>query len=252
MLATNCEACRFLMEGAGCAAGRFCIKDAEDHIVAPGQCRLRKDRAWEPDLDLEQAHEKAKEDLTLKFDLFVTYDEKTETITQLDKTVQWFIRSPFCNRIVIADITGQENRHGMSVSFAKHVYKEDFASGKLVVDASIDKEEKTPVSIRRLAKMSKSKYFIVLPADKIISDLDLLNDHLVNDDVRAVFWSFPTRIGSCTDVSTPFQCYGLYLTGPYKFLNSKSDDSPFSLQLIDIEKETGICLSWFFDRCKIV
>jgi len=267
MIATNCGKCCFLtksIHGLKCAAGQFCNINEGQQVVTPGCCKLQRSSKWEQKQlagkSTEDLLKTVREEMGLRFNLVVIFDEQVHTSEFLEKTLNdtWYHK--FCSEIIVADLTGNEKREGLSIDFVKQYD----GPTKIKTDCVVEHGESHPAAIRRVVKLfaKKGNYLMVVPAGQKISNLDKLDQHLRNVDTRVAFWHFPIRCGNTTLVEK-YPYYGLYLLKPYlcfsrPFLAIQegaepvANDEPFCAELQKYENELGLSLCWLFDRCKLV
>jgi len=266
MIGTNCGNCCFLVQnanGIGCAAGQFCNMNEMNQVVTPGFCRLKRSAKWKNrqlvGKSMEDCIETAYEEMgLLSFDMVVIFDEKMQAMENIQKTLDDSWYHDYCKHVLIADLTGTEDRKGTSVEYVKNY------SGptNIKTDCVIDPSESHPAAIRRVFKMTNSNFVLVIPAGQWITGLERLSDHLSKGWSRAAFWHFPIRCGE-TVLVEKYPYYGLYLSQPYQKLSRPfikldgqedpvANDNPFCVELQQYEDDLGLSLTWMFDRCRLV
>ncbi len=264
---TNCRNCCFLKQdekGIGCSAGQYCAISG-DKIYTPGCCRLKRTKKWRnevaPGTDNQNAIAIARNEIALEFDLLVVFDECLHEKEMIHRTItdnEWM--DDRCNKIILCDISGRrvDNKH--SLEFFQD-YRGDIP---LSLDCSISAEN--PVrSIRRMVANCPSRYFLVLPAGKILSGMRELGNKIMCDNTRCVLWKFPQKYGETTLNMKGNTIFSLYYTKAFKTLTNRCREEcmekdqpcgcePFYNDLVSIESETNsqVFLSQTIDECVII
>lgn len=264
---TNCKNCCFLEQdekGIGCSAGQYCVISGQD-IYTPGYCRLKRTKEWLANaprtLGDHNMVEIARHEIALEFDLLVIFDECLHEKADLHRTItdnEWM--DDRCNKIIVCDISGRRvnNRHSLE-------YFEDYRGDiPLVLDYSISAEN--PVrSIRRMVVNCPSRYFLVLPAGKTLSNIDKLSLKIMFSDMKCVLWKFPPKYGETTLNMKGNTIFSLYYRKAFKTLTNHCKEEctekdqpcgcePFYNDLVSIENETNsqVFLSQTIDECVII
>ncbi len=255
MITTNCDSCCFLKQddqGKGCALGQWCVSE-NDKTHAPGYCRLCRSRKWykkQDTTDLKILCEQLTVENVLKFDMLVFFDEATNTIDDLKKTLdsRWY--GDFVEKIIIVDTTGfGPDRENLAMQYLNS--KEHLVP--TVVDSSVEHESQldTERTIHRLVKQITAPFFMAIPAGRIVKNLDALNVMVQHMACRVVHWSFIRMIGTTTIVSQKL-CNGLFITKPYKAIMKIPEVELFTEQLQIEESETTIMLTIPCWNCLLV
>ncbi len=261
---TNCKKCCFLMQdekGVGCAANQYCVIVDQD-IYTPGHCRLQRSKIWkdkEPKhLELSTLVAVAKHEKKLKFDLIIVYDECLHDRDNLMKTINCDWGKNKCQQIIVLDITGgrTSNEHSLEC------FREYDGDIPLKVDCSINAEN--PVrALRRIEKQCSSEYFLVLPAGKILTNIDVLARRIDSCEEKCVLWNFIQQIGSTKLYLKGNQIFGLYDLKMFRFLTNRckeecvADDQPckckpFASDLQELELKMKSSISLCNQTCDCV
>lgn len=259
MIHTKCSDCCFFRSGQ-CSANQW-MEEGEE-AFARGYCHLKRTQAWQkqyPQLNEIALLALIKRELGLKFDLLVLFDENTFTYNDLDRTINtqgW--KDEFCTKIMIADITGNEDRQeNISKRFLENNTKENLVP--LYVDQSIDRENSAR-TIDRLYKKFNSRYFLVLTAGQIVNNLTTLNRSLTTHVGRAVHWRFPIKINE-TYIDFIYPFVGLYHRIGFHLLHQRCTEdclksqpckcSNFVYTLSKDSEQLEFNLSLLFNECVI-
>lgn len=159
------------------------------------------------------------------------FDNTKNTIDELKNSL--CIDHLECKQIIIADVTKQENDKGNIIDIFKN--KKDYTVIPVKLDILLDKDETKDQSIRRISKLCKEKYFVVIPCEKQISSGQNYRMCIeINEkDTRFIRWFFYNDCG-----------YGIYIKQAYDILTSKYSN-PFADILSNEETSTGIMLSCY-------
>jgi hypothetical protein len=247
MITTGCEGCCFLkqdIKGKGCSIHQLCaIKD--EKIFAPGYCRMCRSNKWaakQGTTELAKLHQKVLDERKLKFDMLVFFDEATNNLSDLKRTLDsdWYSR--YAQRIIIMDMTGFGNRQNLALQYIKH----QSHTTPIVVDSSVAHESihQRGETIRRLSKQITAPFFMAIPAGSLPNNFDSFARMIQHIPSRVIHWSFPFTIGATAIVPNQLQ-YGLFITKPYKELMKSPETESFTGRLRKEEKETEMGLSWF-------
>jgi len=256
MITTGCEGCCFAQQsdkGRGCALGQMCVtKDGE--MFAPGYCRICRSHKWrekQGTVNLAELYSQVIDECALKFDLLVFFDERINTIEDLERTLNsdWCIR--YCRKVIIADITGfGKERKNLALQYLKNHEPPILTTvNSSVIYEPIDQREET---IRRISSQVKSPFFVAIPAGVVIDeeDFDSFAEHVQYMPSRVIHWAFPIRIGETIIVHNKLH-YGLFITKPYKTLTKSPEVQSFTEQVRKEEIETDMKLSWLYQDCLI-
>lgn len=251
MITTGCEGCCFLKSddrGKGCSVQQLCaLKDGQ--AFAPGYCRLCRSHKWaqkQTETDTGKLFKKAIEENELKFDLLVFFDEKINSIHDLDRTLDHLWYTPYCKRVIIVDVTGFGKRQNLALQYLNsHEHKVP-----TVVDSSVNSEpiSQRETTVRRMSKQITAPFFMTIPAGKIIGNICLLAKTIQHRPSRVIQWLFPFMMGG-TMIIPNKSCYGLFVTRPYKALIRLPEADSFSKQLIKEEAEMEMGLSLLCSEC---
>ncbi len=262
---TSCKQCCFLKQdykGVGCVAGQYCIF-RDDNIYTPGFCRLKRNQKWKDSQSgtcEEDFLNIAKQENILKFDLMIIFDECIHSYEDLEKTTEILWMDDRCKQIIICDITGNRVSNGYSKEFLDN-YNGEIS---LKLDCSVNAENAVR-SIRRMVVNCREKYFLVLPAGKILSRVNLLAQK-IQKNTRNILWMFPQQYGYNTIVNYRGNTiFSLYHKDTFKFLTDHCIEKclendqpckckPFFNYLKRVEEETSseVFLSQTIDNCVIV
>ncbi|RLC89045.1 MAG: hypothetical protein DRJ03_00345 [Chloroflexi bacterium] len=254
MITTGCEGCCFLQENdgsKGCAAQQLCcLKD--DKVLAPGYCRTCRSHRWakrQKTTDLSALYKAVVEERALKFDMLLFFDEATNTVADLERTLNsdWYIR--YAQKIIIMDVTGFGGRKNLALQYLKsREHPVPTVVDSSAVHESIHQREET---IRRLSKQVTAPFFMAIPAGNAVKNFDVFAAMIQHVTSRVIHWSFPFSIGGTTLVQQQLH-YGLFITAPYRALMKSPEAEPFTQQLRQEERETEMGLSWFCSDCWLV
>jgi hypothetical protein len=263
---TNCKNCCFLQQdeqGIGCSAGQYCIISG-DFIYTPGCCKLKRSSEWakkySPELNKQSLISIAKQETSLLFDLIIIFDECIHDIEDIERTMETEWMQGKCQHVIICDVTGRRTSNGHSLEYFNNYAGEL----PLKLDCSINAEN--PVrSIRRNFSKTTSQYFLVMPAGKILSNVNYLADEVIVSYNREVLWMFPQKYGETILSMKGNTIFSLYLKKAFSMLTKHCtkecvvDDQPcqcvpFFNDLKDIESETKsqIFLSQAVDSCVVL
>lgn len=251
MITTGCEGCCFLKKtnkGNGCVLNQFCAsKDGQ--TFAPGYCRTCRSHAWAK----KQKHSSTKplfccvgEELSLKMDLLVFFDEDRNTLADLERTLDSDWHSKYTQKIIILDVTGFGNRQNLALQYInskKHTIP-------IIVDSSVQHEaiSQRGGSIRRISNKVTAPFFLTIPAGATLNNFEMFAKMIQSVPSRVIHWSFPTKKGDTVLVPSYFNC-GLFITVPYRSLMKSPEAESFTKQLKKEELETEMGLSWFCADC---
>jgi len=255
MITTECEQCCFFRRDdkkGGCVLKQLCVTQ-DNKTFAPGYCRMCRSKKWHKNhgTDLSILSKMIIEENVLKFDMLIFFDETTNNITDLERTLNsdWYV--PYTKKIVIADVTGFGNRKNIAMQYLNSgEYHIPINVDSSVVHEPTFQREKT---IYRLSKQITAQFFLVIPAGNILTNVDLFakniqyGHHLCS---RVIHWSFPYAIGGTPIISYKLH-HGLFITKPYKALMKIPNIESFTDQLKREEIETQIRLSWSCENCWI-
>lgn len=248
MITTDCEKCCFLkkdIKGHGCILGQLCgIKD--NKVVASGYCRTCRSNKWLRNHDNKDLGNLTKiiiYELALKFDMLLFFDETTNTVADLERTLNsdWYI--PYAQKIIIMDTTGFGDRKNLALQYIKSRTH----PVKTIVDSCVVHESVYEGTIRRLSRQVESPFFLVISAGNIINNFDKLANMIQKIGSRVIHWSFPSVIGETVVL---LRNNGLFITTPYRALIKSSPS--FEEQLKIEEEETQMGLSWFCQECWLI
>lgn len=252
MITTGCEGCCFFRADSkgvgGCTLGKVCVvKDG--HVIAPGYCRYCRSSQWagkKGTSDIKELYGEVVKELQLKFDMLVIFNESKNTIEDLKKTLDsdWYVK--YASKIIIADVTGFGKRKNLAIEYL------DSKEHKVPTVVDISAEPETPKqlkdTIRRLSKQVTSPLFLVLPAGKIINNMESLAFAVGDIPSRVIHWGFPILAALSTIVQYELE-YGLFVTIPYTSLTKSPQAESFTKQLREEEREMGMGLTWFCSEC---
>jgi hypothetical protein len=254
MITTGCEGCCFFVSddtGKGCAIKQLCVSK-NGRVFAPGYCRMCRSRKWakkQNTADMSQLHEKVIDEMALRFDLLVFFDEAHNTAGDLEKTLgpNWY--RPYAKKVIIMDTTGFGERKNLALQYLqakKH-------SIQTVVDSSSEHEtiDQRGDTLRRVSKQVKSPFFMAISAGNTLFNLHTLARKVQHVSSRVIHWTFPFAIGSTATIPQELN-YGLFITMPYKELMKSPIKESFTQRLWIEEEETGMGLSWLFAESWLV
>ena len=254
MITTGCEGCCFLQkndQGKGCAAQQLCaLKDGQ--AFAPGYCRVCRSHKWakrQGTTDLSTLYKRVVEERALKFDMLVFFDEATNTVADLERTLNCDWYSKYAQKIIIMDVTGFGERKNLALQYLKSRQH----TVETVIDSSAMHESvhQRGDTIRRLSKQVTAPFFLAIPAGNAVKNFDVFAAMIQHVPSRVIHWSFPFTIGSTAIVQQQLH-YGLFITAPYRALMKFPDADPFTQQLQVEEEETEMRLSWLCSDCWLV
>lgn len=254
MITTGCEGCCFLKQdnkGKGCAAQQLCsIKDGQ--AFAPGYCRICRSHKWATKqniTDLGELYKRVVKERALKFDMLVFFDEATNTVADLEQTLNsdWYIK--YAKTVIIMDTTGFGNRKNLALQYLnsrKHPIT-------TVVNSSVVHElpHQREATILRISKQVTAPFFLVISAGNVVKNFDIFTDMIQRVPSRVVHWSFPFVVG-CTAIVPELLHFGLFITTPYRTLMKSSNVNSFTQQLRIEEEKTNMGLSWFCSDCLMI
>lgn len=232
MIGSDCKSCPFLKERK-CSLGLFSVDNGKT-IISPGFCRMWRPQNWKEknrDLDLTQLERKARSESAFKYDLIILFDNAKNTTEELKNTLS--ISHLETKQIIIADISKQENNRTEIINIFRD--REKYTSIPVKLDILLNKDENIDQSIRRISKLCKEKYFVIIPCGKLISSQDNYKMCIeINEkDTRFIRWFFYNDCG-----------YGIYIKQVYGILTTKYSN-PFIDILSNEEISTGIMLSCY-------
>lgn len=254
MITTGCEGCCFLKKddhSKGCAAQQLCVlKDGQ--AFAPGYCRVCRSHRWakrKKTTDLAELYGLVVAERALKFDMLLFFDEATNTVEDLERTLDADWYSLYAQKIIVMDVTGFGDRKNLALQYLKS------RNHKVptVVDSSAvhESHNQRGETIRRLSKQVTAPFFMAIPAGNALRNFDTFASMIQHVPSRVIHWSFPFTIGSTTIVQQQLH-YGLFITAPYRALMTSPEAEPFTQQLRQEERETEMGLSWFCSDCWLV
>ncbi len=255
MITTGCDGCCFLKADpkgvSGCVLGKLCmVKD--DHIVAPGYCRCCRSSRWAKKhgtSDIKELFDEVSKELKLKFDMFVIFDESKNTIKDLQRTLDSDWYSGYASKVIIADVTGFGKRKNLALKYLnskKHKIS-------TLIDSSVEHEtpEQLEDTVRRLSKKTTTSLFFVIPAGRIINNMENLVVVLEKIPSRVIHWGFPFAVGASALIQYDLG-YGLFATIPYMSLTKSPEAESFTNQLHKEEKEMKMGLTWLCSDCCMI
>ncbi len=266
MINSICKFCCFATDNdgkRGCLAEQFCLISKDNVMYAPGYCRMKRSVKWangnfpnkEENSLLDMVQKARQENGLSGTTLVLVFDEAQHSVAHLQRSLStdWPFTQKFFNKIIVADITGNDRK-----KISLDIIKEQDDSAQILVDLSVNREaQQIPETIRRISKIIKSQFFMVLYSGNVIGHLEALDNHLKYCDTRTIFWYFPEKYGK-TSIVVRNPYYGLYATAPYKILVKRytnEEDSakrfPFCIELLPYEEYLGFCLSQLFNNCVI-
>ncbi len=255
MITTGCEGCCFFRTDSkgvgGCTLGKVCVvKDG--HVVAPGYCRYCRSSQWagkQGTSDIKELSDEVSKELKLKFDMLVIFDESKNTLEDLKKTLDsdWYVK--YASKIIIADVTGFGKRKNLALEYLDSKEHEV----PTVVDISSEPETTKQLedTVRRLSKQVTSSLFLVLPAGRIINNMDSLVFAVEKIPSRVIHWGFPHVVGTTALIQYNLG-YGLFITKPYVSLTKSPQAESFTKQLREEENEMGMGFTWLCSECCVV
>lgn len=254
MITTECNVCVFAKrqkDKAGCTLNQLCILK-DDQMCAPGFCRLCRTQNWaqkQGTRELKQLQEAVAGEMTLLFDMLVFFDERNNTIEDLERTLgsKWYVEH--ARKVIIVDTTGFGERKNLAL---KYILSKEHPV-ETVVDSSAEHE---PVceradTLKRISKNVEASFFLAIPAGGVIVNFDRFANMINKLRSRVVYWSFPSFIGD-TAIVPPNPNHGVFITQVYKALIQNRDGKSFSEQLKKEEKTTEMILSWFCSDCWLI
>ena len=248
MIITGCDVCIFAKrdkDKAGCVLNQLCVLKS-DQMCAPGFCRLCRTQDWaqkQGTRDLKQLKEKVAGEMSLLFDMLVFFDEKNNSVEDLERTLgsKWYVEH--ARKVIIVDTTGfGSERKNLAL---KYIMSKEHPV-KTVVDSSVEHE---PVcdradTLKRISKDVQAPFFLAIPAGGVIANFDRFANMIDKLRSRVVYWSFPSFIGD-TAIVPANPNHGVFITQTYKALVSNSEGKSFSERLKEEEVTTEMCLQWF-------
>jgi len=258
VIITGCNVCIFAKrqnDKAGCVLNQLCVLK-NDQMCAPGFCRLCRTQDWaqkQGTRDLEQLKEKVAGEMPLLFDMLVFFDERNNTIADLERTLwsgsKWY--SKYARKVTIVDTTGfGKDRKNLAL---KYILSKKEHPVKTVVDSSVEHE---PVcdradTLKRISKDVQAPFFLAIPAGGVIANFDGFANMIDKLRSRVIYWSFPSFVGD-TAIVTANPNHGLFITQTYRSLVNNSDGKSFSERLKEEEVTTEMDLHWFCSDCWLV
>lgn len=252
MITTGCDVCIFSKrrgDKAGCTLNQLCVaKDGQTY--APGFCRLCRTQDWaqrQGTRDLTQLQEKVASEMTLLFDMLVFFDERYNSITDLEKTLgfgsplkHWYTK--YARKVIIVDTTGFGERKNLAL---KYILSKEHPV-KTVVDSSVEHE---PVcdradTLKRISKNVQAPFFLAISAGNVIYNFDRFAKMIAKLRSRVIYWSFPSFIEN-TAIVPDSPSHGMFITQTYKALVNNKDGKSFTERIKEEEKTTKMGLSWF-------
>lgn len=258
MIITGCSVCIFAKrqnDKVGCALNQLCVLK-DDQMCAPGFCRLCRTPDWaqkQGTRNLDQLKEKVAGEMPLLFDMLVFFDERNNTIADLERTLgnsgsRWY--SKHARKVIIVDTTGfGAERKNLAL---KYIMSKEHPV-KTVVDSSVEHE---PVcdradTLKRISKDVQAPFFLAIPAGGVIANFNGFANMIDKLRSRVVYWSFPSFVGGTAIVpSNPN--HGVFITQTYRALVSNKDGKSFVERLREEEVTTEMCLQWFCSDCWLV
>lgn len=256
MITTGCEGCCFAQrdtKGRYCALGQMCITKNEK-MFAPGYCRMCRSHKWrekQGTVNLLELYSQVIDECALKFDLLVFFDERINTIENLERTLNssWYVK--YAQKIIIVDVTGfGKERKNLALQYLKNQEPQILTTiNSSVAHEPINHREET---IRRISNQVKAPFFMAIPAGVTIdeADFDLFAEKIKHIPSRVIHWAFPFKIGETVIVYNKLH-YGLFITKPYKTLTKSPEVQSFTEKLMKEEIETDMRLSWLCEDCLI-
>lgn len=246
MIVTGCEVCVFSKrdkDKACCTLNQLCvIKDGQ--VYAPGFCRLCRTQDWaqkQGTRDLKQLHEKVAGEMSLLFDMLVFFDEKNNSIEDLERTLdsKWYVE--YARKVIIVDTTGFGKRKNLAL---KYILSKEHPV-KTVVDSSVEHELSCDRSdtLKRISKDVTSPFFLAIPAGGVIAHFDRFAKMIAKLRSRVIYWSFPSFIGDTAIVPDNLS-HGMFITQTYRTLVSNRDGKSFAERLKEEEATTEMGLQW--------
>ena len=251
MITTGCENCCFMKrddQSRGCGLYQACvIKD--DKVVTPGYCRLCRSHKWakkQNTIILSDLYNKVLDENVLKFDMLVFFDETIHQITDLERTLDSDWYKKYVQKIIIMDVAGFGNRKNLALQYLKGKKH----SIPILIDSSVEYEQINQLeqTTYRISKQVTSPFFLVIPAGRVLNNLDSMAKMIQHVPSRAIHWSFPFSIGKTATIRHKLDC-GLFITIPYKRLMKSPDTESFTQQLKKEEKEVDMLFSWPCVNC---
>jgi len=270
---TNCSDCCFLKRGQegklGCVAGQYCVIPAGSDeslttvtVETPGCCRLKRSKKWadtQPQtLDDRSLVAIARHENALKFDLIVIFDEWIHAIEDLQKTIESQWTNGLCNKIIISDIAGSQKSNGYALEYLGSY------DGDIPLQVDCPSSNESPVrSIRRMSQKCTSKYFLVLPAGKILSDVSKLAHDIQYVDHRCVMWMFRQKYGETMLSMRGNTIFSLYLRDAFRKLTTHCTEECLDdecrcksffndLKQVEHNVKSEVFLAHFVDSCVII
>jgi hypothetical protein len=253
MIVTGCDGCCFLEQddkGKGCSLGQICISK-DGRIIAPGYCRQCRSVNWakkQDEKDVSRLLTKIAEENILEMDLLIFFDENTNSIKDLQRTLDdsWYFK--YTRRVIICDLTGFGDRENLALQY---INSKDNPI-PTVVDSSVLRESSTEweSTIKRLSPILTAPFFMAIPAGCRVCNMPLLSRTVQRIPSRVIQWIFPMNIGRTVISPNDSRC-GLFITKPYRSLMRSPEEKSFSQRLADEEKEINMKLSWFCSECRL-
>jgi len=199
------------------------------------------------DLALPQLKEKSRKESELSYDLIIVHSSDDhfkvlENNLSYNSCPALSSTNKFNNplkQIIIADTTNKKDRSEIIDLFK--TYK-----GPKKLDVLVTEEEEKPANtIKRISRLIKEKYFVVIPSSKVLSGQDnktMINE-INNRDTRFIYYPFMNKLAQT--IILPLQpIFGLYLKPSYSQLTQLTEiPKTFYERLKEEELSTGISLS---------